>query len=406
MEKQFEYKEEYGWLTHICLNITDACPLACKYCFVEQNPHYMTLDIAKKIVYFLLENLKKKNKKFNKNKKAHITYFGGEPTLMWDEIIVPLTNWIKENDFPIDFSITTNGVLLNEERIKFLYENRIYPLLSIDGDKITQNFNRPFHNGNGSFDKIKDNIPILLYYFPELTFRATIYAPTVQYTFENYVFAIEQGFKNIFMIPDSRNIWSDEQKEILCQELDKIFVLNTELFKKGVLPLSSSLFTNAYKQCAEWCNKPKNNNRKISRSIDHCGLGISSGSIDYLGNIWGCQEQPTIEKNNNIFYLGNIKTGIETKRHSKLLVEYSKLTESGCENQNKCNNCLLKHICFGFNCPSTSKDLFNDLHCNSEINCLWIEKIFANSFIQLNTLLYKEKNELFISFLKNKGVIK
>ena len=135
MEKKFEYKEEYGWLTNICLNVTDACNLACRYCFVEQHPHYMTLDVAKQAVHFILNNLEKKNKKFNKNERASITYFGGEPMLMWDEIIVPLTNYIRENNYPINLSITTNGTLLNEEKIIYLKNKEIFPLLSIDGNK-------------------------------------------------------------------------------------------------------------------------------------------------------------------------------------------------------------------------------------------------------------------------------
>lgn len=140
---EFEYKEEYAWLTNICLNVTDACNLACRYCFVEQHPHYMTYEIAEKAVYFILENLKKKNKKFGTDEKAYITYFGGEPTLMWDEIIVPLTIWIRKNNFPINLSITTNGTLLNKERIDFLKNNNVPILLSIDGAEETQNYNRP-----------------------------------------------------------------------------------------------------------------------------------------------------------------------------------------------------------------------------------------------------------------------
>lgn len=143
MDKEFEYKEEYGWLTNICLNVTDACNLACRYCFVEQHPHYMTLDIAKQAVHFILDNLEKKNKKFNKNDRASITFFGGEPTLMWDEIIVPLTNYIKENEFPINLGMTTNGTLLNKEKISFLKEHNFSILLSADGNEYTQNFNRP-----------------------------------------------------------------------------------------------------------------------------------------------------------------------------------------------------------------------------------------------------------------------
>ena len=123
MEKEFEYKEEYGWLTNICLNVTDACNLACRYCFVEQHPHYMSLDVAIQAVNFVINNLKKKNKKFKKNEKASITFFGGEPTLRWDEIIVPVTTYIRENNYPISLSITTRSLLkddLNPVGISFV----------------------------------------------------------------------------------------------------------------------------------------------------------------------------------------------------------------------------------------------------------------------------------------------
>ena len=70
MSKKFKYKEEYGWFTSACLNVTDACNLACRYCFVEQHPHYMTLETAKKCVDFLISNIDKRVKKFGEKRKG------------------------------------------------------------------------------------------------------------------------------------------------------------------------------------------------------------------------------------------------------------------------------------------------------------------------------------------------
>jgi len=55
--KEFEYKEYYKYLTNVMLNVTDDCNLACRYCFVEQHPHYMTLDTAKAAVDWQYNNL-------------------------------------------------------------------------------------------------------------------------------------------------------------------------------------------------------------------------------------------------------------------------------------------------------------------------------------------------------------
>ena len=125
--------------------------------------------------------------------------------LLYDEIIVPLVLYAEEK-YPnlVHFGITTNGTLLNKERIDFLKNHNFSILLSIDGDKETQNFNRPQRNGEGSFDLVEKNIDYLLQNFPMTTFRATLYQPTIKYLYNNYLYAIEKGFKNIFICPNAR----------------------------------------------------------------------------------------------------------------------------------------------------------------------------------------------------------
>ena len=54
---EFHYEERWKYLTNICLNVTDACNLACRYCFVEQHPHFMTLQTAMDAADWLYKNL-------------------------------------------------------------------------------------------------------------------------------------------------------------------------------------------------------------------------------------------------------------------------------------------------------------------------------------------------------------
>lgn len=400
MEKEFEYKEEYGWLTNICLNVTDACNLACRYCFVEQHPHFMTLDVAKQAVHFILDNLEKKNKKFNTNNRASITYFGGEPILMWDEIIVPLTNYIKENNFPIDLGITTNGTLLNTKKIEFLKNNEIIPLLSIDGDRKTQEYNRPCKDSKNSFDLVYNNIPKILEAFPDTTFRATIYSETVENLFNDYIFAVKNNFKNAFFIPDSRHEWNEKQKEQLKLELHKIFCFMHFCFINEIKPINcSSLeegFINMLKHDLT-IYQNKNESVDFQRSLFRCGLGTTFGSVGFDGSIYGCQEQPS-KDNKNIFYIGNINTGIDKTRHSQLLSKYVAKNKAQCVSKELCNNCDLRNICFDNGCPSSNYDLFNNFFITSEINCLW-RQILLEESIWLNNKLVKENNICFKNFL-------
>ena len=91
----FEYKEEYRYPTSACLNVTDNCNLACRYCFVEQHPHYMSLQTAKDAIDYLENNYIYKKEHLGIDIPIHITFFGGEPMLMYNEIIVPLTEYVQ-----------------------------------------------------------------------------------------------------------------------------------------------------------------------------------------------------------------------------------------------------------------------------------------------------------------------
>ena len=404
MEKEFEYKEEYAWLTNICLNVTDACNLACRYCFVEQHPHYMTLDVAKQAVHFILDNLEKKNDKFNTNERASIAFFGGEPTLMWNEIIEPLTLYIRNNNFPIDLNITTNGTLLNKERIRFMATHKIQPLLSIDGDKDTQEYNRPCRNiQDSSFELVEKNIPTLLEFFPNVTFRATIYANTVENTFNNYIYAIKKGFKNIFLLPDSRHPWTTQQKIQLKQEIDKIYEFIEFCFENNTLPICYDLVNRSLeyvlrhdiKILAQEFTQPK-----PSRELVRCGLGTGMGSIGYDGKIYGCQEQ-TSKSTDNIFYIGNIYNGIDREKHISLLTLYHRPQSARCENLQLCTNCELLNICTDFCCPSVSYDLYQDFFIDSEIHCLLLKWLFDNSTILMQNLVTCN-NKLFEYYLNEK----
>lgn len=399
----FDYKEEYGWLTNICLNLTDACNLECKYCFVEQHPHFMSYDVALKAVNFILENLEKKNKKFNSNERCNLTYFGGEPTLMWDEIIVPLTKYIRENNYPIDLNMTTNGTLLNKERIEFLKEFDVPILLSFDGAEETQNFNRKCRNQEeNSFDLVVKNIPLILEAFPYTTFRGTIYAPTADKTFENYIFAEYAGFKNIFLVPDERSPWTEEQKDNLKNEIDKIYSYMDYCFSvEKRKPINFSLINNSFTHVLKHdLNTLTNkNNKKTQRPAVRCGLGTGMGSIGYDGSIFGCQEQ-TSKGKDNIFYIGNLNTGINKELHSKLLANYVEENQQMSENPKKCEECNLCAFCHEFTCPSTTYDLFDSFFITSEIKCDWFSWLFNNSAILMNKLT-NEDNLIFKDYLDN-----
>ena len=214
----------------VLLNVTDACNLACKYCFVHQHPHYMPYKIARDTLDLMVDISKETNV------IPDIAFFGGEPTLCWDSIIEPLVEYRNKNNFKVHFGMTSNCTLLNENRLKFLRDNEFTLLFSIDGNKETQDFNRPYHDGRGSFDTIEPIISLIPKYLPNTTFRSTLYPPTCHNLYDNIMFASNQGFKSYYAMPDSFSQWTPEQIDILKHNLHKYSDYFIKEFREERIP--------------------------------------------------------------------------------------------------------------------------------------------------------------------------
>ena len=406
MNKQFIYPTAAQYLTDCMLNVTDDCNLQCRYCFVQQQPHYMTLQTAKDAADWLYQNLQKKKRMglAKENEKIRFYFFGGEPMLCYNSIIVPVIDYI-ENKYPNSFyyGMTTNGTLLNKEVIDFIKKYNFQLLLSIDGNKETQDYNRPCKNCDlSSFDLIEKNISYLLKNFPNLAFRSTIYAPTVEHLFENYLYAESLGFKHWEAIEDNRHPWTNEQIEILKNEFSKIYSYRLQqiIEKKPIMKcgrINEWLFniTKLYED-SDYYNI--NNHCSVWR----CGLGTNTGSISWDGSIYGCQEQVS-QGHSTIFYIGNIyENGIDIKKHYNLLSFYYKNQLEEKIKKEKCNNCELCPICKVniLGCPSTTKDLFNDMNSMTEIGCQLRKIYYNNSLLTLKLLFSLNNKEITDNLLK------
>ena len=392
---EFEYKDIYGHPSCVCLNLTDSCNLACKYCFVQQKPHFMTLDTAKKAVDWIIKNSLD-------NQNIDISFFGGEPMLMYDEIIVPLTSYIEEYyKDKITLGITTNGTLLNKERIDFLFNHKITVLLSIDGDEITQNFNRPQRNGEGSFSLVEKNIPYLLEKFPNTAFRATVYQPTAKYLYQNYQYAQKMGFKRIFFCPNAREKWTQEHILEFENEINKIFTDRTLQFLSGYMPIKFSMIDDIYRNILSHDLQIYNKEYEeldLKRRIFRCGLGTTSASIAYDGSIFACQEQDSRDTG-DYFCIGNIFTGIDVQKHKQILQDYNMKTKLICEDASYCDTCPLRLTCISNICPSTSYDMFHAFFIKPKIDCIFYRALFENALASMKILVDQDKNEVFKLYL-------
>ncbi len=150
-----DFKKRKTVVKALCLHIAHDCNLACKYCFAEEGEYHgrralMSLEVGKKALDFLIANS-------GSRRNLEVDFFGGEPLMNW-EVVKELVNYgrLKEAEYNkrFRFTLTTNGVLLNDEIMEFCNKEMSNVVLSLDGRKEIHDFMRPSRNGKGSYDII------------------------------------------------------------------------------------------------------------------------------------------------------------------------------------------------------------------------------------------------------------
>ena len=333
--------EQYSRPLSMLLGLTNDCNLACKYCFVHQSPEYMSYETAEKAVEWLKTNYKAKNR----TDKMNIVFFGGEPLLCYDEVIVPIVEKYKNE---AKFSITTNGILLDEDKVDFFYKNKVQILLSFDGVKQVQNSQRKGKEVD-SYNKVIDNIPYLLVRFPDTTMRMTVTKESLPYLYDSVILAEEIGFNNIMFVPNAYEEWSWDEAVIYEEQLNKIGLhIYKSFFNNHDKVIKVSPLTKVFNKI----DYSISGNLKFNNNIFRCGLGTTSCAITPSGGIVPCQEKissPT-------YIIGDIDNGIDAKKHEDFLNNYIKKLDDFscdrmCQSLKECVHCL-SNIC-----PSRLEDL-------------------------------------------------
>lgn len=394
IDEEYEKIIENTSLFNAVINVTDNCNLRCPYCFTEHNTRVIDLGTMKSAIMFILREYDKKGDKSKRT--PAFNFFGGEPMLHFEDIIKPTVIWTEETGlrekYNISFGMTTNGTLLTEERLKWLKEHNISILLSMDGDKSTQDSQRPGANGSSSFDLIYPNIPNILKYYPSVTFRSAVEPFNADKIFENYLFARNNNFMNYFITPNVSADWNEKQIRQAMEQLALVGQVFYQDISNGIMPLMwNELIVNMKEHFYK--------NISTDISFNHCGIGTNSIGIATNGDLFGCQEHNTyLEK--DIFYIGNIFTGIDKTRHKRLLEEYKREKHPVCiDDPKRCDTCSFYDYCAHHYCPSHNLTNGNGAIENKLITCVWKDFV-SNLALVLLEQAKSENNIAFLNFLQ------
>ena len=150
-----DFKKRKTVVKALCLHIAHDCNLACRYCFAEEGEYHgrralMSFEVGKKALDFLIANS-------GNRVNLEVDFFGGEPLMNWD-VVKQLVEYGRSQEAAHNkkfrFTLTTNGVLLNDEIMEFCNREMSNVVLSLDGRKEVNDKMRPFRKGAGSYDII------------------------------------------------------------------------------------------------------------------------------------------------------------------------------------------------------------------------------------------------------------
>ncbi len=207
----------------VCLHVAHDCNLRCKYCFAStgnfgRNRELMSVDVGKKAIDFLLKHSEGR-------KNLELDFFGGEPLMNFD-VVKEIVKYAREQEKIYNknfrFTITTNGILLDDDKIDFINKEMSNVVLSLDGRKEVNDKMRPTFNGKGSYDVIVPKFKKLVtkrggdkYYI-----RGTFTANNLDFTNDIIHFA-DLGFDQISIEPVVTDLKNDYA--ITYDDIPKIF---------------------------------------------------------------------------------------------------------------------------------------------------------------------------------------
>ncbi len=328
-----ELKEKTGGVIKaLCLHVAHTCNLNCEYCFASQGKYHgeravMSFSVAKRAMDFLVENS-------GKRRNLEVDFFGGEPLMNFDVVkkTVEYARSIeKEKNKNFRFTLTTNGVLLDDEVIDFCNKEMSNVVLSLDGRKEVHDRYRVDYSGNGSWEKIVPKFKKLVekrggknYYM-----RGTFTHFNTDFT-EDIKEMLDLGFTELSMEPvvcakGDKNELTDADLPVLLGQYEKLAEMMIERDKRG------KPFT-FYHYMLDLKGGPC-----VYKRISGCGSGTEYMAVTPWGDLYPCHQFVGEEK----FRLGDIYNGVTNE---KIREEFRNCNVYA---RRDCDGCWAKLYCSG-----------------------------------------------------------
>ena len=348
-----DFKNRPTVIKAMCLHIAHDCNLTCKYCFAGEGEYcgdrsLMSFEVGKQAFDFLIANS-------GTRKNLEVDFFGGEP-LMNFEVVKQLVAYAREQEKihnkNFRFTLTTNGVLLDEEVMDFANKEMYNVVLSLDGRKETNDRMRVSRNGKGSYDLIVPK-------FKEMVKRRGDKEYYIRGTYTHYntdftkdiLHMADLGFTKLAMepvvaSPDAPYALKEEDLPVLFDQYEK---LAAEMVRREKNGKGFTFFHYMIDLEGGPC---------IAKRIAGCGVGTEYVAVTPWGDLYPCHQFVGDEN----YLLGNVFDGItneEVRSRFKMCNIYTRP---------QCNDCFARLYCSG-GCSANSYHATGSIEGIYELGC-------------------------------------
>ena len=321
-----------GVVKALCLHIAHTCNLNCSYCFASQGKYHgeraiMSYEVGKRALDFLVENS-------GKRRNLEVDFFGGEPLMNFDvvkQLVAYARSIEKEKGKNFRFTLTTNGMLIDDDVIEFANKEMSNVVLSLDGRKEIHDRFRVDYAGKGSWERIVPKFKKLVdarggkgYYM-----RGTFTHANPDFL-EDIKTMLDLGFTELSMEPvvcasgDPSEL-TEADKPIVMEQYEKLAELMIEKDKEG------KPFT-FYHYMIDLSGGPC-----IYKRISGCGSGTEYMAVTPWGDLYPCHQFVGEEK----YKLGDIYNGVTN------LEAQEEFAQCNVYARPDCHDCWAKLYCSG-----------------------------------------------------------
>ena len=295
------YKNNSKVIKALCLHVAHTCNLNCNYCFASQGKYQgeralMSFEVGKRAFDFLVEHS-------GSRRNLEVDFFGGEPLMNWEvvkQLVAYARSIEKEKGKNFRFTLTTNGILVDDEVIDFCNREMSNVVLSLDGRREINDHFRKDYAGRGSYDTIVPNFQKFVkaregknYYV-----RGTFTHNNVDFT-EDLFHMADLGFTELSMEPVVCP--PDDPYALTKEDLPKLFEQYEILAKEMIKRKREGRGFTFYHYMLDLKHGPC-----IYKRITGCGSGTEYMAVTPWGELFPCHQFVGDEK----YSLGNIWDGI------------------------------------------------------------------------------------------------